>query len=82
MQKTVAVNDAGRRIGEDHQNARLTDRDIDLIRQLHEKDGLSYRELADKFEVSKSTIQMICQYKRRVQYPAKFKKVHVSDGAL
>lgn len=81
MQKTVAVNDAGQRIGEDHPNAKLTDRDIDLIRHLHEKDGLSYAVLAEKFEVGKSTIQMICQYRRRAQSVSRFKKVHVpTDG--
>lgn len=77
MQKTVAVNDAGFRIGEDHQNAKLTDRDIDLIRHLHEKDGLSYNTLAEKFDVGKSTIAMICRYERRNQHPERFKKVHV-----
>lgn len=77
MQKTVAVNDAGFRIGEDHQNAKLTDRDIDLIRHLHEKDGLSYGVLAEKFEVSKGTIAKICRYERRAQYACRFKEVPV-----
>ena len=52
MQKTVAVNDAGLRIGEDHPNAKLTDAEVERIRSLHE-DGMSYDTLAEKFEVSK-----------------------------
>lgn len=36
MQKTVAVNEAGLRIGEDHPNAKLTDGEVERIRSLHE----------------------------------------------
>ena len=77
MQKTVAVNDAGFRIGEDHQNAKLTDHEVDLIRQLHEKDGVSYRTLAEKFGVSKGSIVKICLYERRNQFATNIKKVPV-----
>lgn len=78
MQKTVAVNDAGLRIGEDHPNAKLTDAEVELIRQLHEE-GVSYETLARKFEVSKWAVGRICRYERRAQTPATFKKVHVPD---
>ncbi len=81
MQKTVAVNERGKQIGEDHPNAKLTDRDIDLIRHLHEKDGLSYATLAEKFEVNKSAIAKICRYERRAQSASRFKKVPVSGSA-
>lgn len=76
MQKTVAVNDAGLRIGEDHPNAKLTDAEVETIRQLHEA-GMSYECIADKFEVSKWAIGRICRYERRAQTPANFKNVHV-----
>lgn len=46
--KEVQVNERGRRIGESHPRARLTDHEIDLIRELAEE-GMSYREIADKF---------------------------------
>ncbi|MDD5176277.1 MAG: hypothetical protein PHQ05_07650 [Sterolibacterium sp.] len=78
MQKTVAVNDAGLRIGEDHPNAKLTDAEVERIRSLHE-DGMSYDALAEKFEVSKWAIGRICRYERRAQTPANFKSVHVLD---
>ena len=32
MQKTVDVNEAGLRIGEDHPNAKLTDGEVEMIR--------------------------------------------------
>lgn len=79
MQRLVAVNERGRRIGEDHPLARLTDGEVELIRQLHEE-GMSYAVLAEKFEVSRWAIGRICRYERRAQTPAAFNKVHVADG--
>ncbi len=76
MQKTVAVNDAGLRIGEDHPNAKLTDAEVERIRSLHE-DGMSYDMLAEKYEVSKWAIGRICRYERRAQPPTNFKRVHL-----
>lgn len=78
MQKTVAVNEAGLRIGEDHPNAKLTDGEVEMIRQLHEE-GVSYKVLAEKFEISKGTVAKICRYERRGQYLADFKTVPVLD---
>lgn len=69
----VAVNEQGMRIGESHPNADLTDHEVDLIRELREKDGMGYAQLAAKFEVSKSTIQMICTYQRRAVTIARWK---------
>ena len=78
MQKTVAVNDAGLRIGEDHPNSKLTDAEVETIRQMHE-DGMSYKTLAEKFEVSKGAIAKLCRYERRGQHVANFKTVPVLD---
>lgn len=68
----VAFNECGMRIGETHHNAKLTDHEVELIRQLHEQ-GLTYERLAEKFEVSKWAIGMICRYQRREQTPARWK---------
>lgn len=76
----VAVNDAGIRIGQDHQRAVLSDSEVEVMRQLAE-DGVPYRELARKFGVSKWTVGRICRYERRAQTPAGFKRVHISDEA-
>lgn len=53
------------RKGESHPWAKLTDEDIEMIRELREAHDLTYRELADKFEVSWTTIRFICTYRRR-----------------
>lgn len=75
MPKTVAVNDAGLRIGEGHHCAVLTDSEVDLIREMHENDGVSYKTLAEKFEVSKGAVAKLCRYERRAQTPANWKKI-------
>lgn len=43
----------------------LTNDDVELIRQLREDYGLSYRKIADKFEIAVSTVCDICKYRRR-----------------
>lgn len=73
--RKVAVNEEGLRIGEDHPNAKLSDADVDLIRDLHEEDCLTYETLAEKFEVSKWAIGRICRYERRAQTPSSHKRV-------
>lgn len=76
--RLVKVNERGLRIGEDHQHATHTDAEIELARQLH-ADGMSYKQLADKFEVSKSTIAGWIKYRRRGQHPTDWRKVRVDD---
>lgn len=68
----VAVDEDGNRIGETHQNSKLTDHDVDLIRELAEG-GMPQQLIAEKFEVSKSTISMICSYQRRATTIARWK---------
>ena len=74
----VAVNDHGLRIGQYHQNAILSDAEVELMRQLAEE-SMAYSELARKFEVSKWTVGRICRYERRAQTPVRFKQVHIDD---
>lgn len=69
----VAVNEQGVRIGQTHPNADLTDHEVDLMRELREKDRMSYAWLAAKFEVPKATVQKICQYQRRAVTIARWK---------
>lgn len=78
--KLVAVNENGQRVGETHPRARLTDADVDLIRELREDHGLTYQQLADKFDVSKSLIRYICKYQRRAQTPATWRRVPDTKG--
>lgn len=55
----------GRRIGEEHPNAVLTDGEVELMRQLREVDGWTWDRLVEKFEVPKRTVRDICNYRRR-----------------
>lgn len=55
----------GRRTGQDHQNAVLTDGEVELMRQCREKHGMTWAKLAEKFEVPKRTVRDICNYRRR-----------------
>lgn len=77
MERHVAVNDAGLRIGEDHPHAKLTDAEVERIRSLHEAEGMSYGTLAEKFELSKGAVAKICRYERRAETVAGFKAVPV-----
>lgn len=78
MQKTVAVNERGLRIGEDHQNARYTNAEIEMVLTLRDEDK-SYGEIARLVEMPKSTVRDICTGRRRCQYPADFKTVRVPE---
>ncbi len=78
MKRVVAINGRGLRVGEDHQNAKLTNDEVELIRTMH-GDGMSYKALAKKFEVSKSLIALICRFERRAETATNWKTVHVPE---
>ena len=71
----VCVYEHGRRIGESHHRAKLSDADVDLVRELREAHGISYEEIAKKFAVSKSEVAEICRYEIRAQAPAAFRRI-------
>lgn len=62
----VKINEHGLPVGEDHHNAKLTDREVDRLREMHEA-GYSYRQLAEMFELSKSSVRDIIKCRRRAQ---------------
>lgn len=72
----VAVNEKGMRIGQDHPRAKLTDHEVDLIRDLFDG-GMSVSEISRKFEIPKSYAWDICHYNVRCQTPEKYKEVEV-----
>ena len=72
--KIVGVNEQGKRVGESHPGAKLTDRDIDLICQLHDA-GLGYATIAGKFEISKWSVRDYVKCRRRAYYPTRFKRI-------
>jgi hypothetical protein len=72
--KTVGVNIDGRRIGEDHPNAKLTDAQCDEIRALAGQ-GVKGTYLAKCFGVSGSCINKIVSGSRRWEKPIRDKLV-------
>lgn len=80
MKKLVAVNDRGRRIGQDHPRAVATDRDVDLVFELRDS-GLTYQQIADKMELPKATVQHWLTGRRRCQHASRFKRV-LTGGAV
>ena len=80
----VALNENGQRIGETHHRARLTNHDVDLIMELIDdadecrKAGrgfLTDSEIADKFEIAKSTVHAYRHGLRRCQIPVSWKRI-------
>lgn len=74
----ICVNAQGRRIGEDHHRAKLSNSDIDLILELRDE-GLSYEAIARKMDhvpngIAKSTVRDICTGRIRAQLPADYKR--------
>ena len=76
----VALNECGKRVGETHHNARISDAIVDQIRDRHEDYGCGYLQLAREFGISKNTIRKICTYQGRAQTPVRYKTVKVAHG--
>ena len=64
MNIPVKRGENGYRIGDSHHNARLTDHEIELMRQLR-GDGMKVRELARKFNVTKGYVSKVLRYMTR-----------------
>ena len=68
MSKKLQVTEKGARAGETHHLAKLSDADVDAIRDQHEM-GFGYRRLARIFSTPKSTIRDIVKCRRRYGIP-------------
>lgn len=85
MVDLVGMSEKGARIGETHPRAKLSDADVDLIRDLHEA-GLSYRQIVAKFDEedgprpSKSTVRDIVKCRRRWGRPVAWKRVYKNQA--
>ena len=64
MARHLATNDAGNVVGEDHHRAKLTDHEVWLVRELREE-GMTYPDIAAKFDISKGEAHDICSGRRR-----------------
>lgn len=76
--RLVGVNEYGLAVGEYHQSKpKLTDVEVNLIRDLYESGHFNMRELAAKFGVKKATIQGYVSYRRRAQHVSNWVRVCV-----
>ena len=71
--RTIGITEDGRRVGEDHQRAKLTDADVELMRRLYEEGVFGYRALARAFGCSRNTVKCIVKYRRRNATPMAYK---------
>lgn len=72
--KLIGVNESGRRVGESHKDAKISDHEVEVIRMLHEAEGWGYRRLVKWSGLGKTTIRKICNYQIRVQTATRFKR--------
>jgi hypothetical protein len=76
QKQLVALNEHGRRVGQCHHNAKLTDADCDLIHALREE-GMKLSAIAVKFGVKKAAVWKIVVGMRRNQTPDRWIEVEV-----
>lgn len=57
MRKQIGINERGLRVGEDHQNAKLTDAEVEMIRELH-SEGTQGRATNDDFNLLISALNV------------------------
>jgi hypothetical protein len=74
----VQVSAGGRRVGESHPRAWLSDDQVDDIRALREDCGWSLGRIARWTGVPKPTVQSLCDYRRRATTPARYVRVVLS----
>lgn len=74
--RTVAVSETGRRIGEHNPAAKLTDHEVETMRRYFETTPGRYtqkvRDLAEKFDVNERTVRKIIAYERRACTAARY----------
>lgn len=79
--RLVAVDEHNRPIGEDHHRAKLSDRDVELIRQMYEEGMGSARQLGELFGCSKTTVWEIVSYLKRSTTPAGYRRITLASTA-
>jgi hypothetical protein len=63
-QRTRVARKRGPYRGEAHHNAKYTDNEVELVRQLHEG-GMGYKLIKKKMEMPMRTIRSIVKFQRR-----------------
>lgn len=73
------VDEKGNAMGEAHHRAKLSDADVELIRDIFDEGFERQATLAKVFGVSKQTIQDIVTFRRRAGSPASYRTVTETD---
>lgn len=73
----LELNENGFRINDSHQFSKISNADVQKIRDLHEDEGLSYDKIAKLFNISKGHIGKICRYEVRAQTPMNYKTIRL-----
>lgn len=68
----VAVNERGIRIGQDHQNARYSDSEVEMVFSLRDL-GWGYKRIAAAVEMPIRTVRDFINGKRRCQFAVAYK---------
>jgi hypothetical protein len=77
---TINTDEHGNAIGESHHRAKLSDADVDFIRDVYEEGQVSCSVLASVFKVSKSSIWDIVTFRRRNAIPMSYRIVQVDSA--
>ncbi|MBK8772289.1 MAG: hypothetical protein IPM06_17955 [Rhizobiales bacterium] len=81
--RLIRVSESGRRIGESHPRAILTDADVDTIRAMHEDEGKGYKTISKYMtqikgrRISRGLVWKVCKYRTRAEHCADVKTVEV-----
>lgn len=75
----VQIGEYGKRIGETHGRAKLSDHEIDLVRQLKEE-GMPAPEIAEKMEISKRYVYKLVNFERRASVIAEYRRLRERKG--
>lgn len=82
MRITLGLNESGRRVGESHQHSKLSDKQVDEIRNLHDSGTWGYRRLARLFKTTRATIQHIVTCRRRAQTVMQWRTINVDNQTV
>ncbi len=76
MTKTtlIAIGEYGKRVGETHGRAKLSDHEIDLVRQLKEE-GMSASVIAEKMEITKRYVYKLVNFERRASVVTQYRRL-------
>jgi hypothetical protein len=73
MTRWLAVSAEGKLVGDSHPNARFSDHEVELMRQLREQ-GMKIVDIARRFGCSRAQAGKVCNYKSRCTTAAKLLK--------